>query len=79
MARGEDGLLLMGTSTLLRNVQDLKAEREGVRQGADPEAVHRSRVASRRLRASMVIFPECLPARKGRKERDQGPGGGPGP
>lgn len=67
MARGEDGLLLMGTSTLLRNVQDLKAEREGVRQGADPEAVHRSRVASRRLRASMVIFPECLPARKSRK------------
>ena len=67
MTRGEDGLLLLGASSLLKNVQDLKAEREGVREGADPEAVHQSRVASRRLRAGMTIFPECLPDREGRK------------
>ena len=67
MTRGEDGLRLLGASTLLKNVQDLMAEQEGVREGADPEAVHQSRVASRRLRSGMVIFPECLPARRGRK------------
>ena len=67
MTRGEDGLLLMGASSLLTNVQALRAEKEGVREGVDIEAVHQSRVSSRRLRAGMAIFPECLPARKGRK------------
>lgn len=67
MARGEDGLRLLGAASLLKNVQELRAEEDGVRKGEDIEAVHRTRVASRRLRAGMVLFPFCLPAKRARR------------
>ena len=69
MARGEDGLRLLGASSLLKNVRELRAEEDGVRKGEDIEAVHRTRVASRRLRAGMVLFPSCLPAKRARRWR----------
>src|SRR5690606_36697431 len=35
----------------------------GGREGKDPEAVHRMRVAYRRLRARLPVFSRCYPAR----------------
>ncbi|MDD1719440.1 MAG: CHAD domain-containing protein [Methanoregulaceae archaeon] len=50
-----------GSLTLRRHLKALRSEVAGVSVGADSEAVHRMRVASRRLRASLLLFPECLP------------------
>lgn len=44
-------------------------EAQGVKSGADPECVHRMRVASRRLRTALSIFDDCLPSKKSEKFR----------
>jgi len=62
-------LFQLGSSSLLKHVRDLQAEMEGVREAKGPEAVHQTRVASRRLRAGMQIFPYCLPKKKGKAWR----------
>lgn len=54
-----------GAEVLLRNVSALEVEFEGVRQGQDIEAIHRMRVASRRLRAALPLFGPALAPRKG--------------
>ncbi|MCE5295822.1 MAG: CHAD domain-containing protein [Euryarchaeota archaeon] len=47
--------------TMLRQLAELESEMNGATEGDDVEFVHRSRVASRRLRASLTIFEECCP------------------
>lgn len=47
---------------LLKHLQALEQEIEGVRTGSeDIEFIHRMRVASRRLRSAFPLFEECLP------------------
>jgi triphosphatase len=46
-------------------VTALCEQEAAVRQGEDPEAVHRMRVASRRLRAILRVFEDVLPAAAG--------------
>ena len=59
--RGKDpGFCLLGARTLLRSIEDLDKEIEGVRKGQDIEAVHRMRVSSRRLRAALPLFEPCF-------------------
>lgn len=53
-----------GAEVLLRNLVALEQEFEGVRQGVDIEAIHRMRVASRRLRAALPLFGPALAPRK---------------
>ena len=53
-----------GTGVLLRHIQALQQEIEGVRLAQDIEYIHRMRVASRRLRSALPIFAGCFPARK---------------
>jgi CHAD domain-containing protein len=53
-----------GTGVLLKHIQALQQEIEGVRMAQDIEYIHRMRVASRRLRSALAIFTGCLPARK---------------
>ncbi|HWQ05438.1 MAG TPA: CHAD domain-containing protein [Longilinea sp.] len=53
-----------GAEVLLRNLGALEQEFEGVRQGQDIEAIHRMRVASRRLRAALPIFGPAVAAKK---------------
>lgn len=45
-----------GAENILRNLAALEQEFEGVRQAQDIEAIHRMRVASRRLRTAIPLF-----------------------
>ncbi|TLN24104.1 CHAD domain-containing protein [bacterium] len=53
-----------GAEVLLRTLGALEQEVEGVRQGKDIEAIHRMRVASRRMRAALPLFGAALAPRK---------------
>jgi len=55
-----------GARFTLQRLALLKQEISGVRQGRDIEAVHRMRVASRRLRTALRLFEECWPPRHGK-------------
>ncbi len=55
---------LFGAESLLKRLQALQQEVEGVRRAEDIEYVHRMRVASRRLRAAMAVFEPTLPKRR---------------
>ena len=60
----DDSTCCFGTGVLLRHIQALQQEIEGVRLAQDIEYIHRMRVASRRLRSALPIFSGCYPARK---------------
>lgn len=47
-----------------RQTKQLAEQMDGVRAATDIEAVHRARVASRRLRAAFRVFADAFPARK---------------
>lgn len=50
-------------ATLRRSFAALLEHEPGTRVGDDPEALHQMRVAMRRLRATLALFAEALPAR----------------
>jgi CHAD domain-containing protein len=52
---------LFAAETLLRYLQVLVDERDSVRRAEDHRALHRMRVASRRLRSLLPWFAVCLP------------------
>ncbi|WP_181391802.1 CHAD domain-containing protein [Methanospirillum lacunae] len=52
---------LYATSTFLPLLSQLEAELQGVVKDDDIEYVHRSRVATRRIRAAFPLFSDCLP------------------
>jgi CHAD domain-containing protein len=54
---------------LKKQLKQLAAQEEGIREGIDLEYVHRARVAMRRLRAGMKFFDECFDARAGKRWR----------
>jgi CHAD domain-containing protein len=54
---------------LRKQIKQLAAQDEGIREGTDLEYVHRARVATRRLRAAMKFFDECFDARCGKRWR----------
>jgi CHAD domain-containing protein len=54
---------------LKKQLKQLAAQHEGIREGIDLEYVHRARVAMRRLRAGMKFFQECFDARSGKRWR----------
>jgi CHAD domain-containing protein len=62
--KGDDGYRVYGAIVISRQLVALQQEINGVREGKDIEAVHRMRVASRRLRAALPLFRECLPGKK---------------
>jgi triphosphatase len=53
-------------AVLRRQFAVFLAHEPGTRLGDDAEGLHRMRVASRRLRAALSLFAECLPARAAR-------------
>lgn len=53
-----------GAGILLNNLSALESEFEGVRKGEDIEAIHRMRVASRRLRAALPLFGPVIAPKK---------------
>jgi CHAD domain-containing protein len=50
-------------ASLRRSFTELLEHEPGTRLGDDPEALHRMRVATRRLRATLALFAPALPAR----------------
>jgi CHAD domain-containing protein len=63
----DEGACVFGAGVLLTHLKALEDEIEGVRSGqTDIEFIHRARVATRRLRAAMPLFPGCLPHKKGK-------------
>lgn len=60
-----------GHDTLLRRLPPLAQEIQGALNGDDIEYIHRLRVASRRLRAALNVFAECLPPERFRQWRKQ--------
>jgi CHAD domain-containing protein len=54
---------------LRKQIKQLAAQDEGIREGIDLEFVHRARVATRRLRAGLKFFDECFDARSGKRWR----------
>ena len=61
----DESICVFGAGVLLKHLQAFAEEVEGVREGAeDIEFIHRARVASRRLRATLPLFAGCLPEKK---------------
>jgi CHAD domain-containing protein len=55
---------LFGAESLLKRLQALTVEIDGVKKAEDIEFIHRMRVASRRTRAALEIFGGCFSAKK---------------
>ncbi|MGE3541400.1 MAG: CHAD domain-containing protein [Candidatus Tectimicrobiota bacterium] len=51
---------LCGAQTALTHLEALVAEITPVRQGQDPESLHRMRVAARRLRSILPLYTVCI-------------------
>ncbi len=62
--RSDLGVQEFGAEILLRTLGALEQEFEGVRKGEDIEAIHRMRVASRRMRAALPLFGAALAPKK---------------
>jgi CHAD domain-containing protein len=62
--RGDPGIYSFAATVLVRSVEALQKEIEGVRTSEDIEFIHRMRVASRRLRSSLGVFNGSLPNKK---------------
>lgn len=61
----DEGACIFGAGVLLKHLNALEEETEGIRTGSkDIEFIHRARVATRRLRATLPLFIECLPNKK---------------
>ena len=61
----DEGACVFGAKILLKHDQALAGEVAGLLGGGqDPELIHRARVASRRLRATLPLFIDCVPRRK---------------
>lgn len=70
----DDGFRLFASECLLKRLQALMAEMEGVKSSEDIEYIHRMRVASRRMRSSLKAFGSMLTAKQ-RKRWTAGIGG----
>lgn len=57
----DDSYKLFAAQVLLKRLQALSKEIEGVRKAEDIEFIHRMRVATRRIRAALALFEGCFP------------------
>lgn len=62
--RGDPGIFSFAAAILVRSVEAVQKEIEGVRNSEDIEFIHRMRVASRRLRSALGVFSASLPEKK---------------
>lgn len=60
-----------GAAILLKHLAALRQEAAGVRRAEDIECIHRMRVASRRLRATLPLFADCFPRKQVRQWLEQ--------
>ena len=57
----DDSYRFLAACYLREQVKQLATELVGVRESIDIEHIHQARVASRRLRAALGLFGDCLP------------------
>ncbi len=62
----DDGFRLYASECLLKRLQAMMAELEGVKASEDIEYIHRMRVASRRMRSALKVFG-CILTKKQRR------------
>ena len=61
----DEGACVYGAKILAKHAKALAEEAGGLQGGGqDIELIHRARVASRRLRATLPMFADCLPRKK---------------
>lgn len=58
------GYCLYGAQSILPLISQLESEVDGVKIADDIEYVHRCRVASRRIRAALPIYRDCIPQKE---------------
>lgn len=68
---GNHSICVFGAVPLAQNARVVRNEFEGVRKSEDIEAIHRIRVASRRLRTALQLFKECLPDKRANQWNSQ--------
>jgi CHAD domain-containing protein len=61
----EESIRIYSAGLLLKQLEILSTEISGVRSMRDIEAVHQTRVSSRRIRAILDVFQDCLPTKRG--------------
>jgi CHAD domain-containing protein len=67
----DENYCLFGAEVLLKRLNALEQEIEGVFRAEDIECIHRMRVASRRLRSAFALFEECFPEKNVKKWKKQ--------
>jgi putative phosphoesterase len=60
LLQDDSGYCLLGAETLITRIRELDSQTEGAKRNDDIEYVHKLRVASRRVRAALQIFSDCL-------------------
>jgi CHAD domain-containing protein len=61
----EESIRIYTAGLILQQLDALASELHGVKSARDIEYIHRMRVSSRRLRAIMEVFQDCLPVKRG--------------
>lgn len=61
----EESIRIYAAGLFLKQLDVISSEIPGVRKQRDIEAVHRMRVSTRRMRAVLDVFQDCLPAKRG--------------
>lgn len=65
----DQGYQVLAARYLGKQLKTLSRQLHGVRADDDIECVHQARVASRRLRAALAMFADCLPSKRVRRWR----------
>ncbi len=65
----DPGYCLYGAQTILPLLSALCKETDGIKGAEDSEYVHRCRVATRRIRAALPLFSDCISKSKGKEWR----------
>lgn len=61
----EESVRIYAAGLVLQQLDALAVEIAGVKTARDIEYIHRMRVSSRRLRAILEVFQDCLPSKRG--------------
>ena len=63
----DESYCLFGAKSILKRLQNVAKEIDGVREAKDIERIHDMRVATRRVRGALTLCEKCLPAKLARK------------
>jgi putative phosphoesterase len=67
----ESSYCKFGSETILKLIDVFESQLDGVIDNKDPEYVHKTRVASRRLRAALPVFRFCFPRKNYKKWKNE--------